>query len=157
MLSQLNTLCTETDGRYATDAELMFLQRYLQTVPLRFSAYQKIQAHEAEIIQQVQEQLQAISPSLLQQSQTDLTAKWKLDTIRSLRYAALALLIDDPKTLRESMLLWFQSIIRAFGAQQSCNLTYTLMQDVVTQYLTPAEVELFCPILELTRSLLGES
>ncbi|MDJ0704250.1 MAG: phycobilisome protein [Leptolyngbyaceae cyanobacterium MO_188.B28] len=157
MLSQLNNLCTETDGRYATDAELQFLHRYLQTVPLRLSAYQCIQSHEAQIIQQVQARLEAIAPNLLQQGQTDLTAKWKQDTIRSLRYAALALLIDDPETLRENMLLWFQSIIRAFGAEQSCNLTYTLMQDVVTQYLSPAEAELFCPILELTRSLLGES
>ena len=157
MLSQLNTLCTETDGRYATDAELLFLHRYLQTVQLRFSAYRSIQAHEAQIIQQVQERLEAIAPGLLQQGQSDLTAKWKQDTIRSLRYAALALLLDDPQTLRETMLVWFQTIIRAFDAEPSCNLTYTLIQDVVTQYLSPAEAELFCPILELTRSFLGRS
>ena len=156
MLSQLNHLCTKTDGRYATDSELLFLESYLQTVQLRFNAYQKIQTTEAQIIQQVQGRLQAMEPSLLRQGPTDLTAKWKQDTIRSLRYAALALLIDDPETLRDRMLLWFQSIMHAFGAEQSCNATYTIMQDVVKQYLSPAEAELFCPILELTRSLLGE-
>ena len=156
MLSQLNQLYTQTDGRYATDSELLFLERYLKTIQLRFSAYQKIQAAEAQIIQQVHAQLRAMDPGLLRQGPTDLTAKWKQDTLRSLRYAALALLIDDPETLRERMLLWFQSIMRAFGAEQSCNATYTIMQDVVKQFLSPAEAELFCPILELTRSLLGE-
>ncbi|MEL6136881.1 MAG: phycobilisome protein [Cyanobacteria bacterium J06628_6] len=155
MLSQLNTLAQEADGRYATDAELMFLQNYLRTARLRFSTYQKVQAAEPKIIQQVKQKLEAIDPSLLKHGNTDLSAKWQRDAVRCLRYAAQALLIDDQESLEERMLLWFQTMMRAFKAERSCNATYVIMQDVVKQYLSAEEAELFCPILELTRSTLG--
>lgn len=156
MLSQLHKLSVEADGRYATDPELSFLQSYLQTVRIRLSAYQKIQAAEGEIVQQVLHKINAIDPSLLQQGAVDLTPKWQRDTARVLRYAALALLIDDPDQFKEKMLLWFQTIMRAFGAQRSCNATYLLMQDVMQQYLTPAEAQIFLPILELSRRTLAD-
>ena len=155
MLSQLNTLAQEADGRFATDAELMFLQNYLRSARLRFSAYQKIQAAEPKIIQQVKQKLEAIDPSLLQNGKTDLSAKWQRDAVRGLRYAAQALLIDDQESLEERLLLWFQTMMRAFKAERSCNATYVIMQDVVKQFLSPEEAELFCPILEITRSTLG--
>lgn len=156
MLSQLKQLSIAADGRYANDTELMFLQTYLQTARLRFSAYQKIQAAESQIVQQVQSKLLAIAPELLRQGGTDLTAKWKRDTLRVLRYAALALLTDDAATFRDRMLIWFQTIMRSFHAERSCNATYVLMQDMVQQYLTAEEFALFAPILEMARSVLGE-
>lgn len=156
MLSQLETLIREADGRYATDAELLFLNQYLQTARVRFSAYQKIQAAESQIVQRVQQKLQAQDPSLFQTSQGDLTRKWQRDTLYGLRYCAHALLANDPETLQDQFLLWFQSIMRAYKVERICNLTYSAMQDVSKQYLAPAEADLFCPILELARSILGQ-
>ena len=46
MLSQLKNLGLETDGRYATDAELAFLKAYLQSARQRISAYEKIRDAE---------------------------------------------------------------------------------------------------------------
>ena len=156
MLSQLQTLVREVDGRYATDTELMFLQNYLQTARLRISAYQKIQAAEVDIIRQVKQKLNATEPHLLRRGKVDLSAKWQRDTIRVLRYCAHALLVADEESLGERFLLWFQSIMRSFKAQHSCDLTYKVMQDVVRHYLTPEEAELFCPILVQARLLLGQ-
>ena len=156
MLSQLQTLVREVDGRYATDAELMFLQTYLQTARPRFSTYQKIQKAEKAIIQQVRQKLIAIDPQLLHRGKVDLSGKWQRDTIRGLRFCAHALLVADEDGLEENFLLWFQSVMRAFKAQQSCKQTYKVMQDVVRQYLTPQEAELFCPILAQARLLLGQ-
>lgn len=156
MLSQIQTLVREVDGRYATDTELLFLQNYLQTARLRFSAYQKIQKVEQDIIQQVKQKLKTIDPQLLRRGKVDLSAKWQRDTIRGLRYCAHALLVADEEGLDENFLLWFQSIMRSFKAQHSCNVTYKVMQDIVRQYLTPQEAELFCPILAQARRLLGQ-
>ncbi|EKV02010.1 phycobilisome protein [Leptolyngbyaceae cyanobacterium CCMR0082] len=156
MLSQLQTLVREVDGRYATDTELMFLQNYLQTARLRFSAYQKIQKAETAIIQQVKQKLKATDPQLLRRGKVDLSAKWQRDAVIGFRYCAHALLVADEEGLEERLLLWFQSIIRSFKAQQSCDITYKIMQDVVRQHLTPQEAELFCPILAQARLLLGQ-
>ena len=86
-----------------------------------------------------------------------MTAKWQRDTVRTLRYAATALLTDDADIFRDRMLMWFQTIMKSFKAERSCAETYQIMQAVVRQALTPEEAELFCPLLEMSRTILGEA
>ncbi|MCY7272594.1 MAG: phycobilisome protein [Phormidesmis sp. CAN_BIN44] len=155
MLSQIQRLTLETEGRYATDEELGFLADYTRSFNLRVQTYQKIQECETTIVQQVQTKMRSTDPTLLRNGNEDITVKWKRDTLRVLRYAAAAMLIDDPETFRERFLFWFQTIMRAFGAQRSCNVTYTVMQEVVKQHLSPQQANLFLPTLEVTRRMLG--
>lgn len=155
MITQLEHLTRIADGRYATDRELKFLQDYILSFALRVQVYRKIQAAEATILQQVEEKMQILDPHLFLSNQGDMTSKWKRDTIRVLRYSAITLLLDDPDLLRDRLLFWMQTIMKAFNAQQSCNVTYHVMQQVVQNVLTPDEASLFCPILELNRSILG--
>lgn len=155
MLSQLNQLSLNADGRYATDEELRFLLPYIHSFGLRLQTYQQIQASEATIVQEVYAKLREIDPSLLQRGNEDLSVKWKRDTLRVLRYSAVAMLLDDPHSLQEKLLLWFQTVMKAFGAQRSCNLTYSVMQAVVKEHLSTQQAQVFCPILEVNRQLLG--
>jgi hypothetical protein len=155
MLSQMQRLIADVDGRYATDTELQFMQDYLTSFNLRLSAYIKLQNAESMIVQQVYTRLQRVDSNLLRHGNEDISAKWKRDTIRVLRYSAIAVLLNDPDALRERFLFWFQTIMKAFGAQQSCEATYQIMQEVVRQHLTAAEANLVCSILELNRTALG--
>ena len=157
MISNLQALVQNTDGRYASDAELMFFQRYLSSVSTRLRAYQKIQGAEQQIIAQVMAKLKAQKPDMFLIGGQDLTAKWQRDTVWVLRYSATALLLDDPERFKDNLLTWFQTIMRAFSAQESCKLTYIAMQEVVAQYLNAEELNLFLPILELSRVTLGEA
>lgn len=157
MLTQFKQLNFQADGRYATDDELQFLQNYGKTYALRLRTYQKIRVAEAQIIQQVMQELRSLDASLLMRGQEDLSAKWKQDTLRVLRYSACALLLDDVERLREELLFWMQTIMRSFGAQRSCDMTYLVMQAVVKQHLTVEEANLFCPILEVNRVALGDA
>jgi hypothetical protein len=156
MLSQFDRLSQLVDGRYATDDELHVISDYTNSFQLRLETYLKLQAAEVDIVQQVQARLKAIDPALFQNGHQDMTAKWRRDTIRALRYSATAMLVNDPETLKERFLLWFQTIMRAFGTQRTCDVTYKIMQDVVKQHLTSAQANLFCPFLELNRQFLGE-
>ncbi|MBE9009808.1 phycobilisome protein [Pseudanabaenaceae cyanobacterium LEGE 13415] len=155
MLSQIQRLSQETEGRYATDEELRFLADYARSFELRVQTYQKLQASEAVIIQQVYTKMRAIDPTLFRVGNEDMTTKWQRDTLRVLRYSAAAMLIDDPESLRERFLFWFQTLMRAFNTQKSCGVTYTIMQEVVKQLLTPSEAGLILPILEVNRRMLG--
>jgi hypothetical protein len=155
MLTTVETLINQTDGRYATDHELQFFQAYLSTAPLRFRAYQKIQAAEVSIMNQLLKELKTYHPDIFWVNNQDLTAKWQRDTVRVLRYAATALLVDDPEAFRQKMLIWFQTIMKAFGAQKSCQVTFTTLQQVVKQHLTPEEAQLMLPLVELSRATLG--
>ncbi len=155
MLSQLERLSREVDGRYASDAELTFAIDYVRSFNLRLQTYQKLQELEATLIQQTYAKMRSIDPTVFNTGGVDLSGKWKRDTLRTMRYVATAVLMDDADTFRERMLLWFQTLMRAFGAQRSCNLTYQVMQDVVKQYLTTPQADLVCPLLELSRRVLG--
>lgn len=157
MIQQIEQLCAQADGRFATDAELKFFESYLKTARLRFALYQKLQQLESQIVQRVLSELQTKDPDLLIVQSKDITAKWQRDTVRVLRYAATALLTDDAEIFKDRMLIWFQTIMKSFNAERSCEATYQAMRRVLQDMLTPVEVALFCPLIEMSRDTLGIS
>jgi hypothetical protein len=154
MFTQLYRLSIEVDGRYATPEELGFLKFYFETLPVRISTYQKLQKYESIIIQRIQDKLQQINPKILIKGSVNLTSKWRLDTIRILRYSAMTLLINDPDYLQESLLSWFATILQAFKVQDITQYTYKAMFDVLEDYLTPEEKIKFFPLIELNLKIL---
>ncbi|MBD2178032.1 phycobilisome protein [Pseudanabaena sp. FACHB-1998] len=155
MLSKLQQLGTNVDGRYASDDELQFMDTYIGSFDSRVEAYQRIKAVEKEIVETVLAKLQSSYPKVLLPKGEDMQAKWKQDTFRVLRHSAMTVLLDDPELLRQQFLYWFQTIMQAFGAQEACDITYLVMQDVVKQLLPKNVSDLLCPILEMNRNLLG--
>ncbi len=155
MLSKLQQLGTNADGRYASDDELQFMDTYINSFDSRVEAYRQIKAVEKEIVATVLSRLQASYPKLLFPKGEDMQGKWKQDTLRVLRHSAMTVLLDDPELLRQQFLYWFQTIMQAFGAQEACNITYLVMQDVVKDMLPRNIADLLCPILEINRNLLG--
>ena len=125
MLTNIQNLIHQTDGRYASDQELLFFQSYVETASLRFRTYQKIQAAEVSIMNQLLKELKTYHPDMFMVNGQDLTAKWQRDTVRVLRYATTALLVDDPDMFKDKLLTWFETIMKAFGAQKSCQITFT--------------------------------
>ncbi|KGF72047.1 phycobilisome protein [Neosynechococcus sphagnicola sy1] len=157
MLSQLEHLSRSTDGRYATDADLQFIADYVLSYELRLRTYTKLREREATIVQDVKGRIDTLHPQLFIRGNEDFTSKWQQDTIRVIRYTAIAMLLNDREALQEKFLFWFQTIMKAFKVQESCNITYQVMQEVVKKHFTPSEASLLCPILELNRNLLGQT
>ena len=155
MLSKLQQLGTNADGRYASDEELQFMDTYISSFDSRVEAYRRIKAIEKEIVDTVLIKLKTSYPNLLLPKGEDMQGKWKQDTLRVLRHSAMTVLLDDPELLRQQFLYWFQTIMQAFGAQEACNITYLVMQDVVKDLLPKNVADLLCPILEINRNLLG--
>ncbi|NJK64473.1 MAG: phycobilisome protein [Synechococcaceae cyanobacterium SM2_3_1] len=155
MLTRLRNLSLEADGRYATDAELQLMDAYIQSFELRLQTYLKLQSLEMTVIREVETRLKSMDPQLYMRGTEDYAGKWKADTVRMYRLSALTMLIDDPERLQERVLFWFQTLMRAFRAQRSCDVTYQLLQESVRKHLASAEAELICPILEMNRVILG--
>lgn len=153
MFSELTSLSIEADGRYATADELKFLKDYLQSFEKRISAYQKIQAAQGKIIQQVAAKMQSMNPQIFQKGKQDVRQICQRDREMVLKYAATALLTNDLERLQTTLLYWLQTIVRAFNNQESAQITYQVMSEVIRQYLTEEEAALMAPILELNRSL----
>ena len=155
MLSQLDELCRASEDRFAQDTELEFLEEYVQSFNLRKEIYGKLRSNEKLLVQKVYAQILAQEPNLLKSPNQDLTGKWTADTLRVLRYISHAILMNDRETYRQRFLLWFQTIMKAFGAQRSCRVTYEVMAAVLEEFLTPTQYQIALPFLQLTKDTLG--
>lgn len=155
MLTQLRQLSLRADGRYATDAEMAFMDGYVASFEQRLAVYRKLQAVESQVIADVERQMKALDPQLLMRGIEDFSGKWKADTVRVLRLTAMAMLMDDVERYKERFLFWFQTLMRAFKTQKSCEATYRLLQESLKKHLTGTEAALVCPILEINREMLG--
>lgn len=155
MLNKLQKLSIKADGRYAKDAELQFIETYFSSWSNRLFAYEQLRESTPDLVEMVYERLLKQNQQFFQRGEQDYTTKWRTDTLRVMRFASMAMLYDDDELYKEKFLYWFQTLMMAFASQESCNQTYALMQEVVREKLpTPVSI-LFCPFLEVTRSMLG--
>jgi hypothetical protein len=156
MLTQLSRLSVVADGRYATPGELQFLKSYSQSLDLRVSAYEKLRAAETEIITEAEAKIRAIDPNaFISPTGKDYVEIWRRDTLELMRYAAAALLFNDPDRLREGLLLWHTTLAKSFKFARTCKTCFQVMPDVVKAVLTPEEAALFKPLLDLNKVTLG--
>ncbi len=157
MLGKLQELSVKADARYASDAELQFIESYVDSFKSRLAAYEKIRDLERQLVEAVYQRLLHSDPQFFRKGGQDYTPKWRQDTTRTLRFSAMALLYDDVNLYKRQFLYWFQTIMSAFGVQDSCNRTYAVMQEVVKEMLPQEYATLYCPVLEVTRTMLSTS
>lgn len=156
MFKQLSQLCLDADGRYATAAELQFLKDYLKTVDQRIAAYNAVSQAETQIVAQVEVEQHAADASLLTQEGRDLRSVCRRDLSNVLRHAAAAMLFNDLERLRSSLLLWYQTIVRAFHHEKHVDITYQITQTVVKDNISPEAFALLQPALQLNHSILSQ-
>jgi hypothetical protein len=158
MLKQLSRLTIEADGRYATDAELKFVHSYLNSAKQRVEIYEKIREAEDAIVAQVKSEKTMLGHegqdnfSYLNNGQRELCTR---DLRTVIRCSAAAILLDEPDRLKEALLLWYYTIMRAFNFLEQSQLAYQLLEKVINVHLTPEEVKLAAPILRLNHTILS--
>ena len=155
MLNQLEQLSLSVEGRYATAAELQPLKDYLPTVSTRLNAYQKIRDREAEIIEQLRLRMLEKQPNIFMMGSVDVTSRYERDTKIVLRIALAAMLIEDLDRLRENILLWQRTIVKAFQVKHIAALAHTTMPEIIEQILTPEEYTFIKPVLILNQTVMA--
>lgn len=156
MLKQLSRLSIETDGRYATDAELAFIKDYLATVDQRISAYEKIRNAEQEIVTEVGETSCAIAPQLFPKSDEKFISFCDRDRRSVLRISAASMLLGERDALLNGFLCWYQTIVKCFKYRPNAKITYDLMPKVINKHLSEDESKFMNPIMALNRSILAD-
>ena len=156
MLNRLEKLSVAAEGRFATPEELRSLKDYFPTVSSRLTAYQKIRDRETEIIEQLRVKMLEKQPDIFQMNSKDVTSLYERDTKIVLRIASGAMLIDDLDRLRENILLWQRTIVKAFQVKHIAALAHATMPEIIEQFLTPEEYTLIKPILMLNRTVLAD-
>jgi hypothetical protein len=158
MLKQLTNLTIEADGRYATDSELKFLHDYLDSVDQRVTIYETIRDREESFITQVRSEKTRLASegkdnlSFLNDGQKNYCLR-DLKTV--IRCSAAAILLDEPDRLKEALLLWYYTIMRAFNFLEQSQIVYQNLDKAIQQQLTPEQAKLAAPILRLNHTILS--
>ncbi len=156
MLNQLEQLSIEAEGRYATEQELRLLKNYFPTINLRLSAYQKIRDAEDSIIQKLEARMREKQPNIFQLGAKDVSSMYQRDTKIVLKIALAAMLIDDLDRLRENILLWQRTIVKAFQVKHIAAMAHSTMPEIIEQFLTPEEYAQVKPTLMLNMAVLAD-
>ena len=158
MLKQLANLTIDADGRYATDAELKFIHNYLNSAKQRVEIYEKIRDAEEAIVEKVKSERKMFHEGPGNFSHLDRGQKEEFCTrdLKSvIRCSAAAILLEEPDRLKQALLLWYYTIVRAFDFLEQSQPTYQVLEKVINTYLTPEEVKLATPILRLNHTILS--
>lgn len=153
MLKPLARLSVETDGRYATDGELQFLEDYFVTLEQRITTYEKIRDAESKIVERVEKQKAEINPDLFKLNGRDIKDVCQRDMIDLLRCSAATMLLNDLDYLRDNMLIWYRTIVRAYQYDRHDDTIYKLLENNTKAHLTPEQAKLITPALQLDHTL----
>ncbi len=158
MLKQLSSLTVKTDGRYATEGELQFLKDYLDSANQRISTYEKVRDAADTIMAEIEAEKnvrnQTEKEKLFYLGSDDRSQTCLRDMRAILRCSAAAMLIDDLERMRQAVLLWYYTIVRAFSYENDAEIMFRLLKELVDKHLTEAEAELMKPILQLNCTIL---
>jgi Phycobilisome protein len=155
MLTQLSRLALESDGRYATTEELQFLKDYIQTAPQRAQAYKTIRDGEAFLLDELHNQAKTADGSSLFKGTQDVSSFFKRDQKHILRVASASMLFNDLDFLREGLLLWHRTIVKAFGVERPAQVACQVWPNVMLKYLSQEEYVFMSPLVGLIRAILG--
>ncbi|MGK7879262.1 MAG: allophycocyanin, partial [Crocosphaera sp.] len=137
MLTQFSHLSLDTDGRYATDSELQFIDDYLESVEMRIETYEKIMVNQEEIFQEVDAKMHKLNENnCLYKMDEHGQEVCQRDRKNAIKYTTAAMLIDDLDRLRDGLLIWLQTIVKAVGYNRFVRTHYPIIQEVIQQYLT---------------------
>jgi hypothetical protein len=155
MFKQLTRLSIDADGRYASDQELQFLQDFLDTAETRVSAYEKVRDNEEQIIHRWEAQKRGLRQDTFHMGDRDVTEICRRDMTNVFRCSITAILFGDLDRLREGLLIWYQTIVRAYNYTDYAKISYKVIQETITEFLEPDEVALLLPALKLDHTVLS--
>lgn len=157
MLTQLDRLTTEADGRFATASELKFLKDYLETVNERVETYRKIGEAADGMVSEIQQRQLTLKSSCFTFSGKDQSSICRRDLTNAIRLSATAMLFSDLDLLRDGFLLWYRTIVKAFNYTHMADNTYgKQLPDMMQKLLPPQEYKYMKPILALNHSILAQ-
>ncbi|MBC6422826.1 MAG: phycobilisome protein [Hormoscilla sp. SP5CHS1] len=124
----------EADGRYLNSTELYPLEQYIRSYTTRLETYQQLGKHSEKLVIQALRKFAQAYPELIRQH----GGSCKYDMSEVLRYIALSILRDDELFFKEQMMLWFDTIMRAYKKTNHYTTAYRYLQKAVDATLPPA-------------------
>jgi hypothetical protein len=150
MHPQIESLFDDAESRYLKLDELTVLNQYVDSLPQRLETYRHLRDQEIEIMQPVADQLQI---ELSNASTAELERSLK-NALLVLRYCSMAMLLNDDRFLQNRLLNWVSETAKVYNSQTIDTALYRLLNQRLSQVLSPAQLALVKPHLSLAQTAL---
>ncbi|GAB4214819.1 MAG: hypothetical protein OHK0012_13600 [Synechococcales cyanobacterium] len=142
------------EGRYLTHQEMGSLQSYIHDLPHRLMIYQTLQKKEKGLIDAVMAKFQPTLPNLTQQHGSLAWQRCRRDLTLVWRYSCMAMLLNDEDYLRDKLLYWLETILKAYKMRDQCHAAYRFMLDALSPVLGEEAAALVRPYVLLAQTML---
>ncbi|AMW28117.1 phycobilisome protein [Arthrospira platensis] len=143
-------LMIQADGRYLSDAELKPFQQYIQTLPARTKTYEIMRAKSPELIKIALKKFMLIHPEVMQQH----SKRCIYDMNMAICLMSVAMLRDDPRYFRESLMLWLANILSAYQRNVACLKAYHCLEETMQEKLPSVCNQLLKPYMDIIMEVL---
>ncbi|HEY9763756.1 MAG TPA: hypothetical protein V6D07_14585 [Trichocoleus sp.] len=153
MNPKLDALFDEPEKRYLNADELSVLSQYVSSIPERMKAYRLIRDQEIALMQPVADTLQQQMPN----ASEALLERSVRNGLLILRYAAMAMLVDDEAFMDQRLQGWLPEMAKAYNTQAIDQKLLEIMISRLSQALPPQQMSLLKPSLAKAQAILKNS
>jgi hypothetical protein len=149
MTFKLDALFEAPDKRYLDSNDLNVLSQYVSSIPERVNVYRILRDQEVSIMQAVADALQQ------QTNQSEpLVERSVRNGLMVMRYAAMAMLLDDQTFVEERLRGWLPEIVKAYETQTLDRQLFQLLEQKLATVLTPPQLHLLKPVLQKAQAIM---
>ncbi|MBE9159963.1 hypothetical protein IQ265_24495 [Nodosilinea sp. LEGE 06152] len=149
MTFKLDALFDSPDKQYLDANDLSTLSQYVSSIPERMAVYRTLRDQEIAIVQPIADALQqqAGHPE-------PLVERSVRNGLMVLRYAAMAMLLDDEGFVEERLQGWLPEMVKAYETRAVDQQLFQLLHKQLGKVFSPAQLGLLKPSLEKAQSLM---
>lgn len=153
MHPQIEAIFDQAESRYLNPEELNLINEYVDSLPERLETYRTVRDRELELMQQVADQVQAAMP---QEKIENLERSIK-NALLLLRYCSMGMLLNDESFVQERLLNWLRGTMSVYNTQAIDTTLYRLLNQRLSQTLSPNQMSLLTPFLSMAQNTLLQS
>jgi hypothetical protein len=152
MTFKLDALFDAPDKQYLDAADLSVLSQYVSSIPDRMAVYRTLRDQEIAI-------MQPIADALQQQGghPEPLVEHSVRNGLMVLRYAAMAMLIDDATFVENRLQGWLPEMVKAYETQAVDQQLFQLLNQQLGKVFSPPQLNLLKPSLDKAQALMLNS
>ncbi|HEY9736516.1 MAG TPA: hypothetical protein V6D06_09540 [Trichocoleus sp.] len=151
MNPKLDALFNEPEKRYLNAEELSVLSQYVSSIPERMKVYRLLRDQEVALMQPVADALQQQLPEMAEAA----LERSVRNGLLILRYAAMAMLMDDEQFVDHRLQGWLPEIAKAYNTQAVDQKLFEILSQRLAQTLPPQQMSLLKPCLSKAQALLS--
>lgn len=150
MNPKFEALFDEPENAYLKPDDLNALSQFVSSLPERINFYRRLRNEEITLMQPIADSLQQKFP----QQPEDKLKRSLQNAILMVRYAAMAMLTDDPDMVTQRLESWLPDMVEAYDTRAIDQALYQMIRNHFAERFSAGQMDLITPGLDAAQALI---